>query len=125
MLRMWRKMDCNQLTTMKNKEVSKAEEMEIEDLLARELDVLENAISDENRTLAICSREEIWKLIYRLVDSKLSTTRSETLKEVRDKIDDLDYFEKYLNTKNFTGSDGEVGYERAKEDVLEILTTII
>lgn len=41
-------------------------EKKIENLLTRELDILENAISDENKALAICSREEIWKLVDRL-----------------------------------------------------------
>lgn len=55
---------------------------EIEYLLSRELDVLENAISDENRTLAICSREEIWKLIYRLVDRAVAEERERLLAEL-------------------------------------------
>lgn len=55
---------------------------DIEDLLTRELDVLENAISDENRELAICSREEIWKLIDRLVEAGKADMLDTVLKEI-------------------------------------------
>ena len=52
-----------------------------EDLLSRELDVLENAISDENRELAICSREEVWKKIDRLI-SLVVEQEKEKYKEI-------------------------------------------
>lgn len=56
------------------------QEDKIEDLLTKELDVLENAISDDNDALAICSREEIWKLIYRLNEQSYNRGVEDSLK---------------------------------------------
>jgi len=42
----------------------------LQDLFSRELDILQNAIVDENRTLAVCSREEIWKILSNIVESE-------------------------------------------------------
>ena len=54
-----------------------------EDLLSRELDVLENAISDENRALAICSREEIWKKIDRLISLAVEQEKERIIEAVK------------------------------------------
>lgn len=59
------------------------EEWDITQLLSKEIDVLENAISDKNHILAICSREEIWKLVYRLVSYKYNTTLDLVLHEIK------------------------------------------
>lgn len=56
-----------------------------EEMLAKELDVLESAISDENHALAICSREEIWKIVYRMIDLALAERDREVV-EKRDAI---------------------------------------
>ena len=56
------------------------QEDKIEDLLTKELDVLENAISDDNNALAICSREQIWKLIYRLNEQSYNRGVEDSMK---------------------------------------------
>lgn len=48
---------------------------EIEKDLSRELDTLENAISDDNHALAIFSREEIWKIVNRITCLAVSKER--------------------------------------------------
>ncbi|MBP7007135.1 MAG: hypothetical protein KBB16_03690 [Candidatus Pacebacteria bacterium] len=79
-------------------ETKQKEIREIEDLLSRELDVLENAVSDENKALAICSREELWKLISRL-NSTLLAERDAEVEKLKFILKDINSFEE----------DGEIG----------------
>ena len=64
-----------------------------EDHLARELDRLENAISDENHAVEICSREEIWKIVYRLIDLAVAEER----KRIENNIERYGFYDKYRN----------------------------
>lgn len=64
--------------TFDNATMPPLKQTELRDLLSKELDNLENAISDDNKVLSICSREHIWKLIDRL----LSLALQEKIKEV-------------------------------------------
>ena len=62
-------------------------ERTVEDLLSRELDVFENAIADENKVLAICSREEIWNIVYRIVEQEIEKEREEIVEMVSKEFD--------------------------------------
>ena len=62
-------------------------ERTVEDLLYIELDVFENAIADENKALAICSREKIWNIVYRIVKQEIKKEREEIVEMVSKEFD--------------------------------------
>lgn len=67
--------------------------IEQEEMLTKELDTLENAIGDENHALAGCAREEIWKIVYRIVDLAVAEERKRTIQVLEEKNENPTYYE--------------------------------
>lgn len=62
------------------------DENKIMKAIAREIDIFENAVIDENKALKICSREEIWNLIYQLIYKH----REKNIKELEKGMSNMD-----------------------------------
>lgn len=101
---------------------------EIEKDFSRELDTLENAISDDNHALAVCSREEIWKIVYRIVNIAVSKERERIVDIVKSTQDK--YHSKDKNTEEGQYSGGGICRQCGKrrdsleiEDIINLINT--